>query len=507
MRPRLSATLIVAALWGTITTGDDLKRRVDGWRAAHETHIVAQFDRLLRFPSVAADPSGVAAAADYLEGQLKARGFDVALLTVPNAPPVVFGSLATPGATRTVVFYAHYDGQPVTPSQWTTPPFEPVMRTGPLGSGGTVVDWTTAKPPFDPEWRLYGRSTGDDKISEIAFLAAFDALKSLGKKPSVNIKVVWEGEEEAGSPHLADILRTNKTKLSSDLWLIGDGPVHQSRRPLLFFGARGTIGLDATVYGPINALHDGHYGNWVPNPAAMVANLIADLRAPDGRVLIPGFMDAVRPETKAERDAIAALPPVEDELKQEFQIARSETGGSLMDAVMRPALNVRGIRAGKVGGEAANAIPIDAEVSIDFRLVPDQMPDTVRAQVESFLRSKGWTIVTDTPDSATRRAHEKIIKIDWEKGYAAFRSDMSSPAARAVIAAAGHASDRPVAVVPMLGGSVPLYVFDDIFHAPLVGLPVANHDDNQHAANENVRLQNLWEGIDAYAAMMGELNW
>lgn len=507
MRVAIGATVIVGLLCTTSVQGDDLKRQVDGWRAAHETQIIAQFEQLVRFPSVAANPDGVAAAGAYLEQQLAQRGFDVALLRVPNAPPVVFGSLTTPGATRTVVFYAHYDGQPVTPSQWVTPPFEPVMRSAPLGSGAHVVDLTTAKPPYDPEWRLYGRSTGDDKISEIAFLAAFDALKALGKKPSVNIKVVWEGEEEAGSPHLADILRANADRLRSDLWLIGDGPVHQSRRPLLFFGARGTIGFDATIYGPIKALHDGHYGNWVPNPAAMTAELIAEMRAPDGRVRIPGFMDDVRPETKAERDAIAALPPVEDELKKEFQIGRSESAGSLIDAIMRPALNVRGISAGKVGAEATNAIPVSAEFSVDFRLVPDQQPAKIRDDVESFLRSNGWTIVADTPDSATRRAHAKLIKLDWEDGYAAFRSDMSTPAARAVIAAATNASDQPVAVVPTLGGSVPLYVFNDIFHTPLVGLPVSNHDDNQHAANENVRVQNIWDGIDAYAAMMAELRW
>ncbi|MGH7646518.1 MAG: peptidase dimerization domain-containing protein, partial [Gemmatimonadaceae bacterium] len=219
------------------------------------------------------------------------------------------------------------------------------------------------------------------------------------------------------------------------------------------------------------------------------------------------FMKDVRPETDAERRAIAALPPVEDELKAEFQIAASESGGSVIDAVMRPALNVRGISAGKVGAEATNAIPVDAEVSIDFRLVPDQKPAAIRADVEAFLRSTGWTIVSDTPNVATRRAHPKIIKLDWETGYAALRSDMSTPVARAVIAAATRASDQPVAVVPTLGGSVPLYVFDDIFHTPLVGLPVSNHDDNQHAANENIRLQNVWDGIDAYAAMLGELNW
>lgn len=487
--------------------GDALRQQVDGWRGSHETQILTAFDRLLRFPSVAADPDGTAAAAAYLKQQLENRGFQTELLTVPGAPPVVFGSLTAPGAKRTVVFYAHYDGQPVTPSQWASPPFEPTMRSGRLGSGEHAVDRKNAKPPYDPEWRLYARCAGDDKISELTFLAAFDALKAIGKKPSVNIKVVWEGEEEAGSPHLQNILRANAGKLTSDLWLIGDGPVHQSRRPLLYFGARGTVGFDATIYGPIKALHDGHYGNWVANPAATAAHLIAELRTPDGHILIPGFIDDIRPETKAERKAIAALPPVEGDLKKEFQIAASERNESVTSAIMRPALNIRGLRAGKVGEEAANAIPVDAEISIDFRLVPNQKPEKVRAQLEAFLRAKGWFLVTDTPDAATRIAHDKIIKIVWEKGYPAFRSDMSSAAARAAIAAANEASSQPVAVTPSLGGSVPLYIFDDIFHTPLIGLPVANHDDNQHAANENIRLQNIWDGIGLYAAMLAELNW
>jgi acetylornithine deacetylase/succinyl-diaminopimelate desuccinylase-like protein len=507
---RLKSTAVLCATALACLTSvraDTLKSQVDDWRAAHETEILTQFDTLLHFHSVAAEPQGIAAAAAWLQSALKARGFQAELLTVPDAPPVVFGSLTTPGATRTVAFYAHYDGQPVTPSQWATPPFDPVMRSGPLGSGEHVVDWKTAKPPYDPEWRLYGRSAGDDKVSTLVFLQAFDALKALGRKPSVNIKVVWEGEEEAGSPHLQEILRRHADKLSADLWLIGDGPVHQSRQPLIYFGARGITSFDATIYGPIKPLHDGHYGNWVPNPAAMAAELIAEMRAPDGRVLIPGFMDDVRPRTSAEREAIAAVPAVEGELKKEFEIAQPETTDSLMAAIMRPALNVRGIRAGKVGASATNAIPTDAELSIDFRLVPDQTPERVRAQVEAFLRAKGWTIVEKTPDEATRGAHPRIIKIDWDHGYAAFRSDMSSPVARAVVAAAQSASSKPVAVAPTLGGSVPLYIFDEIFHAPIVGLPVANHDDNQHAANENIRLQNVWDGIDLYAAMMGELNW
>jgi acetylornithine deacetylase/succinyl-diaminopimelate desuccinylase-like protein len=493
-----------AASAGTPTLID----QVDAYRAAHEAAIVGELDELSRLRSIAADPAGLAATADRLRALLEERGFQATELASPaGGAPLVFGALKVRGARRTVVFYAHYDGQPVTPSQWSSDPFEPVMRSGPLHTGEREIDWKHAAPPFDPQWRLFARAASDDKASIVAFLAAFDALKALHARPSVNIKVVWEGEEEAGSTHLAQILGANRPLFASDLWLIGDGPVHQSRRPMIYFGARGTMGLELTVYGPIRALHDGHYGNWVPNPAAMAATLIAQLRDPDGNILIPGFADAVRPLTPAERDAIRDLPAMDEALKREFQIGVSEGHEGLTMSLMRPALNVRGIRAGQVGAAAANAIPTSAVVSIDLRLVPDQRPDAVRASVEDFLRAKGWTIVSTEPDAATRLANPRIVRIDWDEGYPALRSDLSSPAAKAVLAAANSGARSPVAVMPMMGGSVPIYLFAQLFQQPVIGLPIVNHDNNQHAADENLRLQNLWDGIDSYAAMLGQLNW
>ncbi|MGH8230323.1 MAG: M20/M25/M40 family metallo-hydrolase [Steroidobacteraceae bacterium] len=486
----------------------DLSNQVERYRMAHEAQIVGELDQLTRLRSVAADPSGLAAAADRLQGLLKQRGFEARQLSAePGMPALVFGQLMSPGARRTVVFYAHYDGQPVTPSQWSSDPFIPVMRSGPLNSGEHDIDWKSAPAPFDPEWRFFGRAASDDKASIVALLAAFDALKASGRKPSVNIKVAWEGEEEAGSTHLAQVLRANQALFAADLWLIGDGPVHQSRRQMLYFGARGTVGVEATIYGPIRALHDGHYGNWVPNPAAMAATLIAQMRDEEGRILIPGFDDDVRALTPAEQQAIRNLPPVEQALRQQFGIGRSEGNEGLVLSLMRPALNVRGVRSGQVGEAAANAIPIDATISIDFRLVPDQTPQAVRAKLEAFLQSKGWTVVAQPPDRALRLAHPRIIRLEWESGYPGFRSDMSSAVAKALIASASEAAHYPVAVLPMMGGSVPMYLFADVFKVPVVGLPIVNFDNNQHAANENQRLQNLWDGIETYAAMMGSLRW
>ena len=489
-------------------SGADLRDQVQSYRVTHESQIIDQLVDLTRIKSIAADPSGLTEAAGKLQTLLKERGFETKQLsTVAGAAPLIFGYLRTPKARRTVVFYAHYDGQPVTPSQWNSDPFVPVMRSGPLNSGEHEINLKSAHVPFDPEWRLFGRAVSDDKASIVAFLAAFDALKASARRPSVNIKVVWEGEEESGSPHLADVLRENQALLASDLWLIGDAPVHQSRLPMIYFGARGTLGLNVTIYGPIKALHDGHYGNWVPNPAAMATELIAQMRDDEGRILIPGFADAVRPLTPAEFAAIHNLPPVEEQLKKEFGLGRTEGNELLPSSVMRPALNIRGIRSGQVGAAAANAIPTDAVISIDFRLVPNQTPQSVRASVEEFMKNKGWTIVTGEPDLETRFAHGRIARLEWEAGYPGFRSDMSSSTAVGVIAAARKAAQGPVALLPMMGASVPIYLFADIFKVPVIGLPIVNHDNNQHAANENQRLKNLWDGMQTYAAMMADLTW
>ena len=505
-------TIGLAALFALLAvhaaSGAPLNRDVRQWRVQHEAEIVGQLDDLTRIASIAAEPAKLDVAATALEGLLRARGFDTRLLSASaGAPKVVFGRYDSPGARRTVVFYAHYDGQPVTRSQWVSAPFIPVMRTGPLASKPSDVDWRHAKPPFDPEWRLYGRAVADDKASIVAFLAGFDALKASGHRPSVNLRVFWEGEEEAGSPHLAEVLKANAALLKADLWLIGDGPVHQSRRSTLYFGARGSMGLEATVYGPVRALHDGHYGNWVPNPAVMAAELITAMRDDEGHILVPGFSDGVRPLSRSETAALAALPPVEEPLKREFGIGRTEGGEGLTASTLRPAINVRGIRSGGIGAEANNAIPTEASVSFDFRLVPNQTPDGVRSSVETFLAARGWTVCDRTPDLAMRLAHPRLIRLTWDMGYPGFRADLDAPVSKAVIAAAGRTAGRPVVVLPMMGGSVPIYVFDDMLKTPLIGLPVVNHDNSQHAPNENMRLQNLWDGVETYAGLMGDLNW
>lgn len=483
-----------------------LRERVRAYRTAHEREIVGELSDLVALRNVASNRADIERNADRLIAMLRRRGIEARRLAAGDAPPAIYGELRSPGATRTVVFYAHYDGQPAEAADWGgEDPWKPVLRTGPTAEGGKVIDLGAATS-FDPESRLFGRSTSDDKASIMAMLAALDALHAAGVTPSINLKFFFEGEEEAGSPHLAEILRANRDLLTADSWVFVDGPVHQSRRLQVVFGARGVAQMEMTVYGPIHALHSGHYGNWAPNPAAVLVELLFGLRDPDGEIRIAGFYDDVRPLSESERQAASAMPPVEDALRREYGLAWSEGNGArLQDLVMRPALNLRGLKSAQVGPQARNAIPTDAMASIDFRLVPDQTPEKVRERLEAHLRNHGFWVVHEEPDLETRRAHPRIVRLVWGDGYPGARTSMDVPASRAVLRAVDEVAGGPVLRVPMLGGSLPMYLFTNTLKVPLIAVPIANHDNNQHAAHENLRLQNLWDGIEVFANLFARL--
>ncbi|HKC24497.1 MAG TPA: M20/M25/M40 family metallo-hydrolase, partial [Thermoanaerobaculia bacterium] len=229
---------------------------------------MAELSTFLSIPNVSADAPNIRKNADALVAMLERRGLSARLLMPKTGgPPAVFARLAAAGAKRTVAVYAHYDGQPVDPKEWASPPFSPTLRDRPLEEEGSRALALDGKEPLSAEARLYARGASDDKGSIVAILAGLDALRASGRAPSVNVKLLFEGEEEAGSPHLGALLAENAPLLAADLWLLCDGPVHQSRRMQVVFGARGVTDVEITVYGPLKALHSGHYGNWAPNPA------------------------------------------------------------------------------------------------------------------------------------------------------------------------------------------------------------------------------------------------
>ena len=476
------------------------------YREHNEATIVSEFATLLAVPNLASDSINIHRNANLLMAMLEQRGFrNARLLTVTGAPPAVYAELPAEGATRTLVLYAHYDGQPLDPKQWATPPWTPVLRDRPLEQGGKEIPMPAAGSTarVDPEARIYARSAGDDKASIMAILAAVDAMRERHIEQSVNLKVFFEGEEEAGSGHLRQILEAHAPTLAGDAWLFCDGPVHPSGREELVFGQRGVTGMELTVYGPTRALHSGHYGNWAPNPAALIANLIASMRDDDGRIKIAGYYDDVKPISPAERRAIAALPDYDVTLRKALGMAHTEANDApLAERIMRPALNVRGIHVGGVRATGSNTIATEAYASFDLRLVPNQTPERVQRLVEDHIRRQGYFVTHDSVTVPMRLAHAKIARVEWEHGYPASRAPMDGAFGRAVLAALNDGAPAPYLALPTMGGSGPTYLFEQVLRVPMITLPIANYDDNQHAANENLRVQNLWNGIETYAALL-----
>jgi acetylornithine deacetylase/succinyl-diaminopimelate desuccinylase-like protein len=320
--------------------------------------------------------------------------------------------------------------------------------------------------------------------------------------------VLYEGEEEQGSPHFAALVEKHRDLLKGDLLIMGDGPMHQSGRQEINGGNRGIVGFKSTVYGPARPLHDGHYGSWAPSPTVMIAGLVMSLRDDDGHILIPGFYDDVAPPTPAETAALAALPDVETGLKQALALGRNVGPARLADGYLKPTLNVRAIHGGDTGPDAANAIATEAEASFDIRLAPGEAPDRVRAKVEDYLKAQGWFVVHDTPDLTVRAAHPKVLKLEWDAGESkATKTPLDGPAANAVAASIGRSVGYPVLKLPFVGASSGMADIVDALQTPMVGVSIANYDDNQHAVNENLTLEALWGGIEVYAGLLADLDW
>ncbi|MGH8242658.1 MAG: M20/M25/M40 family metallo-hydrolase [Steroidobacteraceae bacterium] len=476
--------------------------KVQEYRRAHESEILSEFRAMLSIPNYYRDAANIRRNADFIAAAFRKRGVATRLLEIPDAPPVVYGELLRKGAQLTIGVYAHYDGQAVAQPDWRTSPFEPKLLDA-LGQEISI----DATRQFPSEARLYARSAGDDKAPIQAVLAALDALKAAGIKPVANLKFLFEGEEEPDSPHLQQILGAHPEVLRADIWLLSDGPIHPSRQMQVYFGARGERVLDITAYGPAHPIHSGHYGNWAPNPIVLLTRLLASMRDEDGRILIKGLSDGVRSLTAAEEAVLERAPSPDDALRAELQLAQTEGDGApLARRILLPAVNLIGIRGGHVGADATNIISTEAVAAIDFRFVPDQTLDSVEKAVERHVRDQGFFIVRETPDAETRRRHARIVKLSWRPGYAGFRTSPDLPQVHAVVRAVALATGREPIEIVGVGATVPMFHLSSDGRVPVIGLPIANHDNNQHAANENVRLQNLWDGIAIFAAIFTSMD-
>jgi acetylornithine deacetylase/succinyl-diaminopimelate desuccinylase-like protein len=365
------------------------------------------------------------------------------------------------------------------------------------------MDWPAAGTPIDPNWRIYARSASDAKASIWGLLNAVDALNAAGIKPRANLKFIFEGEEEADSIHLREILAANRELLKGDLWFICDGPEDPSQRLTVKFGNRGIQKMEVTVFGPKRPLHSGHYGNWAPNPALMLSQLLASMKDQEGRVLVEGYYDGVIPLTQYEQRILAENAQGDAGQQKDLALGRTENAGkSLGQLINLPSLNIRGLAAERVGDAAANVIPATATASIDLRLVTGIRKEEQARRVVEHIRKQGYHIVESDPSDEVRLAHPRIAKVIVAKdGYNAVRTAMDLPLAQGVLATL-RTVRPPLSLQPTSGGSIPLDMIVDVLGTKTINIATVNHDNNQHARNENLRIQNLWDGMETFAALL-----
>jgi acetylornithine deacetylase/succinyl-diaminopimelate desuccinylase-like protein len=489
---RLVAVLIAIAAARTAAQTD----RIGAWRAAHERQILDELLSLVAIPNVAGNAADMQRNAAHLASLFEKRGFKVERSEGPGSP-VVFASLDASAPRGTIVLYIHYDGQPVDAAEWTRcKPFAPCI----YGPSGEVK--LAANTALDPEWRVYGRSASDDKGPIVAVLNAVEALAATGSGPLWNLRVVLDGEEEAGSANFRRFAAARPDALAGDLAITLDGPRHPSGRPTLYYGVRGGAGLTLTVYGARMDLHSGNYGNWAPDPSMRLARLLTSMKDDTGRVTIAGFYDDVTPLTPSDLAALDEMPNVEAALKKDFLVAQPERPEQRLERKLNePTLSVLTMEAGG-GFDAAprSAIPATAAARIEMRLVNGLDPAKMNRRVVDHVKAQGYVVVEGRdPTDAERLMHPLIARADLRGGSTAPRVSMDDPLAKAVVAALQR-NGRALVRLPTLGGSMPFATFSE--RMPTIGFSMVNHDNNQHGPDENLRLRNLWEGVEMMAAIM-----
>lgn len=495
----MKRTLLLAVVLSCSSPVTAQRSDVQRYVRQHQAEIVREFTDLLAIPNVRTDVPNIKRNAEFLRQMLERRGMNPEVWDTPSTP-VVFGERLVPGIARTLLFYIHYDGQPVEKANWRQPdPFTPIMRDGTLEDGAKEITDFRSRTSFPDDWRLYARSAGDDKGPIQAFVSALDAIG----QPAQNIKVILHGEEEGGGPALDAAVKVHGDRLRADAVVILDGPQHASGKPTLFYGARGGAGLTVTVYTATSAMHSGNYGNWLPDANVRLAQLLASMVDASGKVAISGFYDDV---LRFQPDVLAIMRAVPDDtaaMQKRYGVGSTDgVASTLQEGLNLPSFSVRTMTGGEVGG----VIPARAMAEIALRLVKENSGTTMVDRVTAHIRKQGYFIVGEEPDAATLAAHPRVAKVSGVRtvgaGGGAWRTEFDVPAVRFVSDALARQYGSEVVRLRTLGGGVPANAFIDALHMPVIGLSLANYDDNQHTDNENLRLGNLWEGIETIAAVM-----
>lgn len=467
---------------------------------------LAELVDFIRLPNVTSRSSAeIRKNADWLEAALRRRGWVARQLADGETPMVMASYPAAQPTAPTVLFYAHMDGQPVDPKEWNQPdPFVPVLRScsAPTVCDDVPLDRLTSGA-IDPDWRIFARSAADDKGPILMLMAAVARLEASGKKPAINIKLIVDSHEEGGPPTLGDVVRANKEALAADAIVVLDGPMHPSNSPTVVFGHRGGGVLQIVIHGPRQAMHSGHYGNYLPNPAQNLARLLAGMKDDSGRVLIPGYYEGATPAfVRATRE----IPVGDDEaalLRTAGVAAHESFVSNYRASISMPSLNLIGLAAGSGAALDRSIVPASATASFDLRTVPGISFERELDLVRKWVVGQGYHLVDKDPTDAERQRYPRIASITGRPLSEAMFTDPQSPTGRWIVQAVRGSRVQPIVAIPIMGGSVPTEALIRELHAPLVLLPLVNADNNQHAANENLRVGNFMAGIRHLAALLG----
>ena len=478
------------------------KNKLELLTEQHWQHGVELLQEIVSMPNNAVFPEQIEVNIKWSEDQFESRGYSSERLATGGIPLLLLEK-KQPGATKTALFYFHMDGQAVDLSKWfQADPYKPVLKEIQENGEWTEIPSDRLKTEYDPNWRIFARSTSDDKGPVAMFLTAWDALAEAGISPDYNVKIILDFEEEQGSPRLPSAVVKYKEKLAADMMLIMDGPRHTSNEPTLSFGARGIADLTLTTYGPKFPQHSGHYGNYAPNPALLLSQLLASMKDTNGRVTIPGYYDGII-LTQTEKEILSKVPDDEDAIQRKLGIGRTDNvGNSYQESIQYPSLNIRGLESAWVGKEARTIVPATATAEIDVRLVPESDPERLFGLIKNHIEDQGFFIVSEDPTDEQRMKHPKIVKMVYSISYQAFRTPMDSETGKWLRSAMNRAFGKDPVQIRISGGSIPISPFVDALGIPAVTIPTVNSDNNQHSPNENIRLGNYKEGITTVMSIL-----
>ncbi|GMQ24456.1 dipeptidase [Algoriphagus sp. oki45] len=461
-------------------------------------------NELVSIPNDAYYPEQIEPNIQWCEQAFASRGWTSERLDTGGIP-LLLAEKKRDNASKTALFYFHIDGQAVDRSKWNQDdPYTPTLKEQKADGSWEIIPMDRLQAEYNPDWRIYGRSTSDDKGPFAMFLTAWDAMIEQGLTSDYNIKIILDFEEEQGSPRLPAAVVQYKEKLKADLMLIMDGPRHTSNLPTLSYGARGISELFLTTYGPKLPQHSGHYGNYAPNPALLMSQLLASMKDAEGRVVIPGFYDGIN-LTDTEKAILQAVPDDEIAIKKRLGLGRTDkVGKTYQESIQYPSLNIRGMRSAWVGPEARTIVPDLAVAELDMRLVPESDPVRLFGLIKEHIRNQGFHIVEKDPTDEERMSHPKIVKVNTSISYQAFRTPMDSPTGAWLRKAMSRAFGKEPVQIRISGGSIPISPFVDALGIPAVTIPTVNADNNQHSPNENIRLGNYKEGILTILSVLTE---